>query len=109
MWGDKDVKIKLLRKGILTRIHAPMVIIQGLRESGVFDSVITSASETQSKEKFLSSITSSNSSKAIASQSLPSRRVGRSEKYQATARKALNIEAGEWHESAVPPQSPPGI
>lgn len=85
------------------------VIIQGLRESGVFDSVITSASETQSKEKFLSSITSSNSSKAIASQSLPSRRVGRSEKYQATARKALNIEAGEWHESAVPPQSPPGI
>lgn len=25
VWGDKDVKIKLLRKGILTRINAPMV------------------------------------------------------------------------------------
>lgn len=25
MWGDQDVKLKLLRKGILTRINAPMV------------------------------------------------------------------------------------
>ena len=25
MWGDKDVKMKLLRKGVLTRIYAPMV------------------------------------------------------------------------------------
>lgn len=85
------------------------VIIQGLRESGIFDSVTASASETHAKEKFLSSITTSNSSKAVASQSLPSRRVGTSKKYQATARKALQIEAEEWHASAVPPQSPPGI
>ncbi|KAG6601048.1 Glycosyltransferase-like KOBITO 1, partial [Cucurbita argyrosperma subsp. sororia] len=107
VWGDKDVKIKLLKKGILTRINAPKVIIQGLRESGVFESVIASASETRSKEKFLSSISisSSNSSKAVASQSLPSR----SNKYQATARKALGIEPDEWHQPAVPPQSPPGI
>lgn len=27
MWGDKDVKIKLLKKGILTRINAPKVRI----------------------------------------------------------------------------------
>ncbi|KAA0034054.1 glycosyltransferase-like KOBITO 1 [Cucumis melo var. makuwa] len=109
VWGDKDIKIKLLKKGILTRINAPMVIIQGLRESGIFDSVIASASATQSKDKFLSSITSSNSSKAVASQSLPSRRLGRSKNYQATARKALKIDANKWHEYAVPPQSPPGI
>lgn len=25
VWGDKDLKMKLLRKGILTRIYAPMV------------------------------------------------------------------------------------
>lgn len=83
------------------------MIIQGLRESGIFESVIASASETRSKEKFLSSISisSSNSSKAVASQSLPSR----SNKYQATARKALGIEPDEWHQPAVPPQSPPGI
>lgn len=86
------------------------MIIQGLRESGVFDSIIASASETHSKEKFLSSITSSNSSKAVASQSLPSRKVGMSKKYQATARKALDTETDLWrHESAIPPQSPPGI
>lgn len=27
MWGDKEVKTKLLRKGILTRIYSPMVSI----------------------------------------------------------------------------------
>lgn len=27
VWTDKDVKLKLLRKGILTRIYAPMVSI----------------------------------------------------------------------------------
>ncbi|KAK2631247.1 hypothetical protein EUGRSUZ_L03186 [Eucalyptus grandis] len=26
VWGDKDIKIKLLRKGILTRIYAPMLL-----------------------------------------------------------------------------------
>lgn len=25
VWDDKDIKLKLLRKGILTRIYAPMV------------------------------------------------------------------------------------
>jgi hypothetical protein len=25
VWGDKDIKMKLLRKGVLTRIYAPMV------------------------------------------------------------------------------------
>ncbi|KAK3223831.1 hypothetical protein Dsin_010856 [Dipteronia sinensis] len=25
VWGDKDIKMKLLRKGILTRIYSPMV------------------------------------------------------------------------------------
>lgn len=32
VWGDKDVKMKLLRKGILTRIYTPMVSDKFLEE-----------------------------------------------------------------------------
>ncbi|CAN6561821.1 unnamed protein product [Malus baccata var. baccata] len=110
VWDDKEVKLKLLRKGILTRIYAPMAIIQGLRESGVFSSVIASAPTTLSKEKFLLTIDSSNSSRAATSESLPSsRKIGRSRESKATARKALDIEAAEFQEVAVPPLSPPGM
>ncbi|KAL3732620.1 hypothetical protein ACJRO7_029289 [Eucalyptus globulus] len=111
VWGDKDIKIKLLRKGILTRIYAPMAIIQGLRESGVFSSVIASAPSVLSKDKFLSMIGGGNSSKAAASESLPSRKAGRSMEHHSTARKILDIEASAAasHASAVPPLSPPGL
>ncbi|KAF7824646.1 glycosyltransferase-like KOBITO 1 [Senna tora] len=108
VWGDKDVKMKLLRKGILTRIYTPMAIIQGLRESGVFSSVIASAPKL-SKEKFLLSIDSSNSSRAAASESLPSRNTRRGKENQATRRKILDIESAAFHEVAVPPLSPPGL
>ncbi|GMY22601.1 glycosyltransferase-like KOBITO 1 [Fagus crenata] len=110
VWGDKDIKMKLLRKGVLTRIYAPMVIIQGLRESGVFSSIIASAPTTLSKDKFLSSIVSSNSTRATALESLPSRRIGRSKEHQATVRRVLEIEsAAASYEAAVPPLSPPGM
>ncbi|XP_021887429.1 glycosyltransferase-like KOBITO 1 [Carica papaya] len=107
VWGDKDLKLKLLKKGILTRIHSPMVIIQALRESGVLSSVISSASTTLSREKFLATIDSSNSSRAAASISLPSRQVDRSRQHQASGRKVLNVEASRSHEAAVPPLPPP--
>uniref|UniRef100_A0A5B7BEW0 Glycosyltransferase family 92 protein n=1 Tax=Davidia involucrata TaxID=16924 RepID=A0A5B7BEW0_DAVIN len=109
VWTDKALNIKLLRKGILTRIYAPMTIIQGLRESGVFSSVIASGSTALSKDKFLASIESSNSSRAVASKSHPSRKIGKSRESQATARKALEIAAIATHEAAVPPLSPPGM
>ncbi|KAL6124964.1 hypothetical protein ACLB2K_077472 [Fragaria x ananassa] len=109
VWDDKDIKIKLLRKGILTRIYAPMAIIQGLRESGVFSSVIASAPTTVSKEKFLATIDSSNSSRATASVSHPSRKIGRSRENKATARKTLDVEVAEFQEFAVPPLAPPII
>ncbi|KAF9679589.1 hypothetical protein SADUNF_Sadunf06G0030500 [Salix dunnii] len=54
LWTDEA--LKLLRKGILTRIYAPMVVVHGLRESGVFSSVIAST------QNFLSSVKNSNSS-----------------------------------------------
>jgi hypothetical protein len=86
------------------------VIIQGLRESGVFSSIIASAPTTLSKDKFLSSIVSSNSTRATASESLPSRRIGRSKEHQATVRRVLEIEsAAASYEAAVPPLSPPGM
>ncbi|KAF5469786.1 hypothetical protein F2P56_010347 [Juglans regia] len=121
VWGDKDIKMKLLRKGILTRIYAPMAIIQGLRDSGIFSSIIASAPTNLSKGKFLSSIGSSNSSRAAASESFPSRRIGRGREYQATVRigrgreyqatvrKVLKIESASCYEAAVPPLSPPGM
>ncbi|KAJ9685508.1 hypothetical protein PVL29_017521 [Vitis rotundifolia] len=109
VWTDKALNMKLLRKGILTRIYAPMAIIQGLRESGVFSSVIASAPTTLSKDKFLSTIGSTNSSRAVASESLPSRKFGRSKESQATARKALEIADAASHKAAVPPLSPPGM
>ncbi|XVE69526.1 hypothetical protein DITRI_Ditri09bG0159100 [Diplodiscus trichospermus] len=101
VWGEKDLRLKLLRKGILTRLYAPMAIIQGLRESGVFSSVVASAPTTLSRDKFLASIDSSNSSR---SESFASRKIGRNREHQASARKVLEIEV---HEAAVPPLSPP--
>ncbi|KAL4341404.1 hypothetical protein GQ457_08G010430 [Hibiscus cannabinus] len=108
VWGDKDLRLKLLRKGILTRIYAPTVIIQGLRESGVFSSVIANAPSTISKEKFLASIDSSNSSRVVPLASHASRKIGRNRQHQPSVRKVLEIEAGAaYEEAAVPPLSPP--
>ncbi|OAY53449.1 glycosyltransferase-like KOBITO 1 [Manihot esculenta] len=109
VWGDKDLKLKLLRKGILTRIYSPMVIIQALRESGVFSSIIASAQTTISKDKFLASIDKSNSSRAVASESLPSRKMGRNRENQAAARKVLGLEDTISYEAAVPPLPSPGV
>jgi hypothetical protein len=79
-----------------------------LRESGVFSSVIASAPKI-SKEKFLHSIDSSNSTRAVASVSLPSRKIGRTKESQATVRRVLDFETSVFQEVAVPPQSPPGL
>ncbi|KAM7263096.1 hypothetical protein ACFE04_000779 [Oxalis oulophora] len=86
--------------------YISLAIIQGLRDSGVFSSVIASAATTLSKEKFLASIESSNTSRTVSSQSLPSRK---SKISQATARKTLGIETTTNQNAAVPPLSPPGM
>lgn len=83
--------------------------MQGLRESGVFRSVIESAPTTLSRDKFLASIESSNSSRASASQSLPSRKMGRSEVSHATNRRVLESTDFAIHEVAVSPLPPPGM
>ncbi|KAI3827043.1 hypothetical protein L1987_01105 [Smallanthus sonchifolius] len=108
VWTDKTVNMKLLRKGILTRIYAPSVIIEGLKESGVFTSVIAKAPATLSRDTFLASIESSNSSRTSGGRSQPPRKIKRNteNQSQATVRKVL--EATEFHQVAVPPLSPPG-
>ncbi|KAL6495739.1 Glycosyltransferase-like KOBITO 1 [Orobanche gracilis] len=110
VWADQTLNLKLLRKGILTRIYAPMTIIQGLRESGIFASVIASAQGSLSKGKSSASTESSNSSRATESLSLRSRKAGRDRESQSTARKALEMPISYvLDELAVPPSSSPGM
>ncbi|KAH9612966.1 hypothetical protein KSS87_019868 [Heliosperma pusillum] len=97
VWGDKTLNIKLLRKGILTRIYAPMAIVQGLRESGLFTSVISSASTSLS----------SNSTRSDQSVAL-SRKIGKMTDSQATMRKVLEVADLAAYGTAIPPLSPPG-
>ncbi|XVE90859.1 hypothetical protein DITRI_Ditri20bG0110100 [Diplodiscus trichospermus] len=108
VWTDKVLNLKLLRKGILTLIYAPMAIIQGLRESGVFASVIQSAQMTLSKDKFSSSVESSNSTKVDKHGKISSRKIGVKES-QATARRILEITEKLSFNSAIPPISPPDL
>ncbi|KAK3021334.1 hypothetical protein RJ639_047077 [Escallonia herrerae] len=105
VWTDKALNLKLLKKGILTRIYAPMAIIQGLRQSGVFGSVITSAQTSLSKDNFLSSIESGNTTSAVDSRVISSRKIGNTGEFQSTARKVL--EFADADSLAIPPLSPP--
>ncbi|XP_043693645.1 glycosyltransferase-like At2g41451 [Telopea speciosissima] len=110
VWTSEALNLKLLRKGILTRIYAPMAIIKALRESGVFSSAIASAQTTTlSKEKFLSSVESSNSTSSTKPKVISSRKFGGSRESQAMTRKALEISDTDSHMKAVPPLSPPGM
>lgn len=86
-------------------------IIQGLRESGVFSTIIASAPSALSKDKFLTSISNGTSPKTVASESLPSQKARIRKEHQATARRILQIEANAsaLHVAAVPPLSPPGM
>ncbi|XP_047311212.1 glycosyltransferase-like KOBITO 1 isoform X3 [Impatiens glandulifera] len=61
VWTDKRIKKKLLRNGIMTRIYEPMVIVEGLRESGVFSSSdYNSAFLNLKDESLLSSVAHGN-------------------------------------------------
>ncbi|KAJ8648743.1 hypothetical protein MRB53_001766 [Persea americana] len=117
VWIDSALNMKLLRKGILTRIYAPMAIIKGLRESGVFSSAIVFA-QSRAKQKLspteqnLQSINSSlvPSARVSGSQSLPSRTNIETKsgiKSQAVSRKVLEIS--DASQAAIPPSSPPGL
>ncbi|CAH8265604.1 unnamed protein product [Arabidopsis lyrata] len=97
VWTDDNLILKLVRKGILTRIYAPMVIIQELREAGVFSSVVNSAHMSLSRNR-------SNSSTSKITR----------ESSQATTRKVLEFDLEDLDDespsaSPIPPKSSPGL
>ncbi|KAG0454530.1 hypothetical protein HPP92_023822 [Vanilla planifolia] len=91
VWNDKQLNLKLLRRGILTRIYAPMAIIRGLRDSGVFASAIASA---RSRPRQRPSTVENLQNRSSESKSTASRRI-------------LGAESSLM--SAVPPLPPPGL
>ncbi|KAK6928831.1 LOW QUALITY PROTEIN: Glycosyltransferase family 92 [Dillenia turbinata] len=98
VWGDKELNLKLLQKGILARIYDPMIIIRGLRESGVFSTVIASAASAKPKDRFRpwSSIMSSDSSESVLA-----RKMGRSGESDAIAREVLEVASNAIQETVV--------
>ncbi|OAY79334.1 glycosyltransferase-like At2g41451 [Ananas comosus] len=107
VWTDKQLNLKLLRKGILTRIYAPMAIVQGLRESGIFSSTIVSAQPLSRAKVLASNDNTRNRTRANPSGlSVNSVEKAGSKDSQAFARKILEVGATM---EAVPPVSPPHL
>ncbi|KAK8483047.1 hypothetical protein V6N11_039393 [Hibiscus sabdariffa] len=101
VWNDTALNLKLLKWGVFTRIYSPMAIIQGLRESGVFSSVVQSAQAILSQDKSSSVESSNSSSNRPGTDS--SRKIG-GEESQATDRRILEMNDNF---SAIPPLPPP--
>lgn len=99
-------------------IQCLQIIVQGLRESGIFSNVI--AMSHKNLTEFISSVEHSKSSKAVSSGEnsyisnatesgvISSRKIGQHGKSNTTARRVLQISDNTSFPSAVPPQSPPG-
>ncbi|KAI5080090.1 hypothetical protein GOP47_0005569 [Adiantum capillus-veneris] len=100
VWTDKDLNLKLMRKGLLTRIYVPSVIIQGLRESNVFANALAAAGKPSQQQP------SASVSHPPKKSNLTSRSQFQGES-DATARRLLTIEAFE--ELALPPLPPPSF
>ncbi|GAU17940.1 hypothetical protein TSUD_330650 [Trifolium subterraneum] len=82
-------------------------IIRSLRESGVFSSVIAKAAQTTiSKDNFLKSVESSNSTRNTRSEMLSSRKIDAGGVSQAIGRRILEV-IDDSIPSAIPPLSPP--
>nr|CAB3500018.1 unnamed protein product [Digitaria exilis] len=110
VWNDKQLNLKLLRKGVLTRIYTPMAIVQGLRESGVFTSVIASG-QPSVNEKLLRMKTDAQGQNVTKPGNLPTKQI-RSSDSTASARKILQAAELAFRDrdvTAVPPLSPPGL
>ncbi|KAK4725478.1 hypothetical protein R3W88_028257 [Solanum pinnatisectum] len=108
VWTDKTLIQKLIKKGILTRIYTPMAIVQGLKESGVFVSVIASAHRDIIQDESLSSAGNRNASRYPHITDTFPRKMGRIlVEPQSTARKF--VEFSKTDRQAIPPESPPGM
>ncbi|CAL4915827.1 unnamed protein product [Urochloa decumbens] len=109
VWNDKQLNLKLLRKGVLTRIYTPMTIVQGLRESGTFTSVIA-AGQAPVNEKLLLKKTDVQSQNITRPENLQIELVGATDS-KSSARKILQTKLvfSDTDVTAVPPLSPPGL
>ncbi|ONM00488.1 Glycosyltransferase-like KOBITO 1 [Zea mays] len=109
VWTDKQLNLKLLRKGVLTRIYTPMTIVQSLRESGVFTSAIT-AGQPAVNAKLSPKETNAQSQNVTAPGNMT--RVVRSTDSKASGRKilqAVDLAFSDTNVTAVPPLSPPSL
>nr|ACG34068.1 KOB1 [Zea mays] len=109
VWTDKQLNLKLLRKGVLTRIYTPMTIVQSLRESGVFTSAIA-AGQPAVNAKLSPKETNAQSQNVTASGNMT--RVVRSTDSKASGRKilqAVDLAFSDTNVTAVPPLSPPSL
>ena len=78
-----------------------------MRETGVFSSVIAKAAQTTiSKDNFLKSVDSSNSTRNARSEKLSSRKIDAGGVSQTIARRILEV-IDDSIPSAIPPLSPP--
>lgn len=100
VWSDKELNLKLMRKGLFTRIYAPMVIIQGLRESGVFSNALAAAGKS-SHHQPSASVSHPPQKSNSTSQSVLQQET------DATGRRLLSIEAFE--DLALPPLPAPSF
>ncbi|CAL4932536.1 unnamed protein product [Urochloa decumbens] len=109
VWNDKQLNLKLLRKGVLTRIYTPMAIVQGLRESGTFTSVIA-AGQAAVNEKLLLKKSDAQSQNLTGPENLTIKLIGATDS-KSSARKILQAELvfSDTDVTAVPPMSPPGL
>lgn len=89
-----------------SRLFHSQIIIQGLRESGTFTSVIESALTNLPKDTSLSSIENLNTSRADESKVFSSRKMGKHTEIQANGRKILAMDTDF---AAIPPLSPPSV
>ncbi|KAH7299237.1 hypothetical protein KP509_24G001800 [Ceratopteris richardii] len=98
VWTDKELTLKLIRRGLLTRIYAPMIIIQGLRESNVFSDALAAVGKSPSDTPSASvSLSPQQNNSTLQS------RVGQS--MDVTGRRLLTLQ----EELAPPPLSPPSL
>ncbi|KAI5056586.1 hypothetical protein GOP47_0028404 [Adiantum capillus-veneris] len=109
VWTDKELNLRLMRKGILTRIYAPMVIIQGLREANVFDEVLSvKMSETEVIDVSVKKSPAEAGSVGSQSKSNVTREVVNfNVNAESTIRRLLQAE--QRVNMAMPPLSPPSL
>lgn len=102
VWTDKELNLKLMRKGLLTRLYIPQAIVQGLQEAGVFSNAVQAgqARLEKSLQQENAALKRTSSVKVDTKQTALE---GDTSGTEAVEVKGANIAA------AMPPRAPPGL